>query len=133
MFKEELKEKFKDIFGIEKVTYDSVSESQEQGCLFVVIERSKNTIKEGKAVAMVYGSASIFAPTGKIPYGFFSKSINSASNELTRDLFFTDIESSNQGMRDLIELGFSFVYLYRGQYDPDIGELTSINLTIEEE
>lgn len=132
MFEKELEDKFKKIFGLSKVTYDSPGESFEQGCLFVDIDNSKNTIKDGKAVAMVTGNAVIYGQSAKIPFGFFSKAIRNAEVELVKDLFFFDIETNTQRMRDIVQRGFSFVYFFRGQYDPDIGTITSINIEIEE-
>lgn len=132
MFEKELEKKFKKIFGVEKVTYDSPGESIEQGCLFIDIDSCKNTIKDGKAVAMVNGSAFLSAPGPQMPFGFFAKAINKAPVEDTKDLFFFDIETNTQRMRDLVQRGFSFVYFFRGQYDPAIGTITSVTISIEE-
>lgn len=132
MFEKELESKFKKIFGVEKVTFDSPGESLEQGCLFIDIDSCKNTIKDGKAVAMVTGNVNLYGPAPKVPFGFFSKAINKAENSLTKDLFFYDIETNTQRIRDIVQRGFSFIYFFRGQYDPAIGTITSVNIAIEE-
>lgn len=132
MFEKELETKFKKIFGVEKVTYDSPGESLEQGCLFIDIDNCKNTIKDGKAVAMVSGNVSLYGVAPKMPFGFFSKAIRNADPELTKDLFFLDIETNTQRIRDLVQRGFSFIYFFRGQYDPAIGTITNVTIAIEE-
>jgi len=132
VFEKELETKFKKIFGIAKVTYDSPGESHEQGCLFIDIDSCKNSIKDGKAVAMVTGNVALYGPAPKMPFGFFSKAIRNAEVEFTKDLFFYDIETNTQRIGDIVQRGFSFIYFFRGQYDPAIGTITSINIAIEE-
>lgn len=132
MFKKELQEKFEKIFGVSKVTFDSPGESEEQGCLFISIESVKNSFKDKRNVAIINGSASMTAPGEKLPFGFFSKSIISADPELTKALFFFDIETNSQRIRDLIQRGFSFQYFFNGQYDPSIGTITSVITSVEE-
>lgn len=132
MFEKELETKFKKIFGVDKVTYDSPGESQEQGCIFIDVDTCRNTIKDGKAVAMVNGSATMFAPAPSMPFGFLAKAINKAPVELTKDLFFFDIETNTQRIRDLVQRSFSFVYFFRGQYDPAIGTINNVTISIEE-
>lgn len=132
MFEKELEKKLGKIFGLEKVTYDSPGESFEQGCLFIDIDSCKNTIKDGKAVAMVSGSAVLCGPAPKMPFGFFSKAINKAPLELTKDLFFFDVETNTQRARDIVQRGFSFVYFFRGQHDPAIGTINNVTISIEE-
>ena len=133
MFEKALIDKFKAIFGIEKITYDVPGDSREQNCLFIEIENSKNTFKDGKQLAMVTGNAVIFGPSGKIPFGFFSKAIINADPSLTKDLFFFDIEANTQRFRDIVQRGFSFTYFFNSQYDPAIGTITSVDLNVEEQ
>lgn len=133
MFEKELAQKFKDIFAIQRVTYDAPGETREQECLFIDVQVSKNTIKDGKALAMVTGSATMFAVAEKLPFGFFSKAIKQADSSLTKDLFFYDIESNTQRFRDIVARGFSFVYFFNIQYDPAIGNITEVDLTFEEQ
>lgn len=132
MFEKELEQKFRRIFGIDKITYSEPGESQEQGCLFVSIENCNPTIKDGLALARVTGNAFVFAPSDKMPFGFFGKAIKKADPKDTKDLFFFDIEKNEQRFQNIIQRGFSFQYFYRGQYDPEIGTINEINITIEE-
>lgn len=133
MFEKELADKFKAIFALEKITYDTPGESREQDTLFIEIENSLNTIKDGKAVAKVTGNAVIFQKNSAVPFGFFSKAIARAPAALTKDLFFFDIESNTQRFRDIVQRGFSFVYFFSGQFDPAIGTITSVTTTVEEQ
>lgn len=132
MFEKELAEKFGKIFNIDKVTYNEPGESQEQGCLFIDIDSCNSTIKDGKAVALIEGNAYMYAPSDKLPFGFFAKCIRKADTALTKDLFFFNIENNNQRFQNIIQRGFSFKYFYRGQFDPEIGTITSITILIEE-
>ncbi len=133
MFEKELSEKFQAIFAVKKVTYDTPGESREQGCIFIEIENSRNSFKDGKAIAMVTGNAVIFSRNEEIPFGFFSKAIAKAPAALTKDLFFFDIEANTQRFRDIVQRGFSFTYFFNSQYDPAIGSITGVDVTIEEQ
>lgn len=132
MFEKELADKFKAIFQMEKVTYDTPGDSREQKCLFIEIENSKPTFKDGKELAMVTGNAVVFSRNEEIPFGFFAKAIARADKALTKDLFFFDFEANTQRFRDIVQRGFSFVYFFDSQYDPDIGTITSVTTTVEE-
>lgn len=133
MFEKELADKFKAIFGVDKVTFDTPGESREQSCLFIEIENCKNSIKDGKAMGMATGNAVIFQKHSAIPFGFFQKAIARAPASLTKDLFFFDIESNTQRFRDIVQRGFSFTYFFNSQYDPPTGTITSVTTTVEEQ
>lgn len=141
MFEKELIEKFKGIFGVMKVTFDApgdpgvsdVKRVKEQNCINIEVETSKNTIKGGRAIAEVRGTAIMLAPNEKLPFGFFDKAIAQAPDALTKDLFFFDKESNVQRYRDIVQRGFSFVYFFNSQYDPALGNITSVDITIEEQ
>jgi len=132
VFETELSDKLKRIFNIDKVTYNSPGESQEQGCLFIDIDSCNSTIKDGKALAIVQGQAYMYAPADKLPFGFFTKAIRKSDTDLTKDLFFFNIENNAQRFQNIIQRGFSFQYFYRGQFDPEIGTITEITISIEE-
>ena len=132
MFEKELEEKFKAIFKVSKVTYDAPGESQEQGCLFVEIESCKGNISPPVQKAIVTGKAIMNAPSDKLPFGFFSKAIQQSDATLTKDLFFEDIEENTARFGNLVRRGFSFTYFFNGQFDPDLGTITSIDTTIQE-
>jgi len=132
VFEQELIDKFKAIFGVDKVTYDTPGESREQNVLFIEIEDCKNSIKDGKAMGMATGNAVIFQKHSAMPFGFFAKAIARAPATLTKDLFFFDIEGNTQRYRDLVQRGFSFTYFFNSQFDPPTGTITSVTTTVEE-
>ncbi len=132
MFEKELAEKFKAIFSVEEVDFDTPSESKEQNKLWIEIENPKFSFKDGKAVAMVTGNGIMFGRNDALTFGFFSKAIAKADNSLTKDLFFFDFETNTQRFRDLVQRGFSFTYFFNSQYDPATGTITSVDINIEE-
>lgn len=132
MFEKQLEEKFQKIFEVKKVTFDVPGESQEQGCLFVEIEDSRNTIKDGRERAKVTGNAVMLARSEALPFGFFSKAIAKASPSDTKDLFFFDFEVNTRRYRDKVQRGFSFVYFFDGQYDPETGSINEVTITVED-
>lgn len=129
MFEKDLAEKFERIFGFDKVTFDQVSESKEQEGVFIQIQQAKPTIKDGKQLSMVRGVVRVFAQNSKLPYGYFLKMIRNADAEDTKDLFFYDFESNAGYYQNLTERSLAFVYFFSGQYDPNLGTLTSIELS----
>lgn len=132
MFEVALAEKFKAIFGLDKTTYDRPGESQEQEAAFIDVANVRTTIKDKRALGMVTGKLHVFAQSGKLPYGYFSKCIDAASAELKEGLFFYDFEENRGTFRNIAERSLGFVYLFDSQYDPAIGNITSINLSIAE-
>lgn len=133
MFEKEMADKFKRIFGVTKVTFDIPSEAQEQDCLFVEVEDSKNSVKDGKMHSMVTGNATIFGMASKIPFGFFSKAIAEAELADVKDFFFFDFEKNTRTYRNIVQRQFSFIYFFDGQYDPDTGSITSVEFIEETE
>lgn len=132
MFDKEIQDKLQAIFGIDKVTFDQPSDAREQNCIFVEIESTKNSIKDGKAVAMVTANCTIYGQREKIPFGFISKRIQKADHALTKDFFFQDLETNSKIYQNLVQRTFSFIYFFTSQYDPEIGTITSIDITVEE-
>lgn len=138
---EQLKELFKKIFQVQKVTFDTWDPNdesvREQKCLFIEIASSKVAFRKQAEVQMVQGSAIIVARAEEIPVGFFAKAIEKAGlspeGDLTKDLFFFDFETNNRRFRDIVVRGFSYVYFFRGQYDPDTGSIETVDITVEQE
>ena len=133
MFRSELKEKLKDIFGFKKVTFSAPSESFEQDTLFVEIESANTRPSKGKKVyAKVSGNLVVFSHGAKLPFGFFSKRIEQADAELTSNFFFFDLDqnalNSPARLQDISEIRGKFVFLYSAEYDPNQGSLTSLSL-----
>lgn len=137
MFEKTLEEKFKSIFQVDKVTYDSwdpKDESiREQKCLFIEITSCLPTFSDKVQKALVVGKATMVARNAEFPYGFFGKAIDNAADSLTKDLFFYDFEENQPRFRDVSVRGFSFQYFFNSQYDPDLGTIESVELTVEEE
>lgn len=128
MFESTLKQIIKDVFDFDKVTYDAPGESLEQECVFVEVENSRSTIKDGQQLARVTGRLRIFANAEKLPYGYFTKKIDEHPDKC-RDIFFYDIELNAGYIGNLTERSMSFVYFFTSQYDPNQGTITSIELS----
>lgn len=133
MFEKKLQETLQKIFKVKKVTYDLPGETQEQQALFVEIETSVNSIKDGKEIARVTGNAYLFGTNEQVPFGFFSKAIAEADPDLTKDFFFYDFESNARRYLNKVQRGLSFVYFFDGQYDPETGSITSVEFTLEDQ
>lgn len=131
MFKQDLKDRFKSIFGFPKVTFDAPSEAFEQDTLFIELNECQTRVTDKKVLAKVTGFIVVYAQAERLPFGYFSKRINQADPDLTRDLFFYDIDinvEKNRAMfQNLVERRTRFVFLYSEQYDPNKGELTSLS------
>jgi hypothetical protein len=130
MFKKDLSEKLKTIFGFSKVTFDAPSDAFEQDTLFIEISECRSRASQGKAYAKVFGSVIVFSQENKLPFGFFNKRIEKAEHRLTKDLFFFNVDVTNEAspatLVNISERRASFVYFYNAQYDPALGELTTL-------
>jgi hypothetical protein len=135
VFRSELSHKLSQIFGFKKTTFDapsvnSTSGSFEQDVLFVEINECSSRITNGKSYARVSGSLIVFSQVEKIPFGFFSKKIQQAESNLTKNFFFYDIDlnpaNSPARIQNITERRIRFVYLYSAQYDPEHGSITSL-------
>ncbi len=104
--------------------------SFEQDTLFIEINECNSRMTDGMAYAKILGSLVVFAQMDKMPFGYFSKRIYKADHSLTKDLFFFDIDlnpiNSPARLQNISERRVRFVYLYSAQYDPEHGELTSL-------
>lgn len=135
MFRKDLENRLKSIFGVTKVTFNAYSEDFEQDCIFVEVRECANrmsNIDKGKETARVTGSIVMFSKDNALPFGFFSKKIEQAKDELSKDLYFfnidTDAVASPARIQNIHERRCDFVFLYSAQYDPNKGELTSLEL-----
>lgn len=126
MFEKDLSAKLKRIFDLDKVSYDHVSATQEQECLFIQITTSKNRVKDGRFTGRVQGKLNVFANLDKLPYGYFSKCIDEAEVADIDDFFFFDFEENAGTIDNITERTLSFIYLFDMQYNPNRGELTSL-------
>ena len=132
MFEKELAEKMKAIFKVKDVTFDAPGDSREQDKLFIEVEDPKFRITDKKARAMVTGKGTMFGRNEALTFGFFSQAIAIADNALTKDLIFRDFETNTPRFRDIVERGFSFTYFFSTQHDPAVGNMTSVDINIEE-
>lgn len=136
MFRKALEARMKAIFGFEKVTLDAPSDSFEQDTLFIELQRPLTRTSEGKVFARVTGQVIVYSQDNKMPYGFFSKRIEKAGHELTKDFFFFDVdvnqENSPARLQNISERRTSFVFFYSAQYDPKLGELTTLEMECEQ-
>lgn len=129
MFEASLKEKLKNIFDFKKVSFDQISESREQECIFIEVDDARSTIKDGKQFCRVTGRLIVFANSEKLPFGYFQKKIQEAKLEDTKDLFFYEVEGNTGVIQNIDQRSMAFVYFYNDQYNPNLGELTSIEIS----
>jgi hypothetical protein len=131
MFEKALAEKFKTIFDFKKVRYDRPSEeTPEQQVLFVQIDSSRAIIKAKRQGTRVVGQAVVFAEAEQLPFGYFAKRIAKADEDLTKDLFFFEVDQNTRQFVNIVQRSFSFVFFFNSQYDPEVGIINEV--TFEE-
>lgn len=132
MFKKELETRLKKIFGFEKTTFNAPSDTFEQDVLFIQIDNPRTRTSQGRVYARVYGQVVVYSQDDKLTYGYFNKRIEKAAHDLTKDLFFYDIdvnlENSPARLQNINERRASFVFFFSAQYDPKLGELTTLEM-----
>lgn len=132
MFRQELQEKLEKIFGFKKVTFEAYSDSFEQDTLFIEVQRPRTKTSEGKVYARVTGQLVVFSQDNKMPFGFMQKRIEKAKNELTKSFFFHDVdvnqENSPARLQNISERRTNFVFFFTAQYDPKLGEITTLEM-----
>ena len=126
VFEKRLADTLKRIFDLDKVNFNHISETQEQECIFIEIESSKNQIKDAKVTAKVTGKIKVYGNIDKLPYGYFSKRIVEAKPADTKNLFFYNIEENAGTFVNICERSMSFIYLFEDQYNPNLGEITDL-------
>lgn len=132
MFEKNLAESFSKIFDVKKVSFAEPGEVPEQKCMFINVENAVASIKDSEAVFRVTGTAFMFADNTNLPFGFFAKQIAKAKPALTKPFFFHDMDTNTRNYQNIVQRGFSFVYNFAGQYDPDNGSMTEVEFTFEE-
>ncbi len=132
MFEKTLADQLKRIFDFDKVTYDTPGESQEQEGLFVAVETARTRVIDARQIAHVTGKLHVFAQAEKLPYGYFSKRLAAADPADTKGLYFYNFDENKGTHNNIAERTLSFVYLFDSQYDPAVGSITQINLSISE-
>ena len=124
-----LTELFKKIFDFKDVSFDAPGDNREQEKLFIEVELCRTKVVDKREIARVQGKATVFANAGKLPLGYFSKCIDAHPAE-TKDLFFFEIEDNTRMYENIVQRGFSFVYLFDSQYDPDLGIINEVNIEV---
>jgi len=109
VFEPSLKAKLTSIFGLDKVTFDTPGESQEQEGMFISVDSAKMRIRDKRQIARVTGTIRVFASLDKMPFGFFSKSLANAAADDVKGLFFYDFVP----MKHLVDEPF-----FLGHYKP---------------
>ena len=133
MFEKTLADKLARIFRVKKVSYSAPGDASEQECLFIFVESCLGQAKQGQYIAKVMGTFGMFANADKMPFGYFDKKIQEADPSDTTDLFFYNTDRNERIYQNIVERRCSFVYFYRGDYNPDAGSLDSITFTYEVE
>jgi len=132
MFEKQLSSQLKRIFDFDKVSFDRPGESQEQEAVFIEVETAACKIKDKRQIARVTGKVHVFASLDKLPYGYFTKKIAEADVADVQGLFFYNFEENKGTYRNITERSMSFLYLFDSQYDPAIGIINQVNLSIAE-
>lgn len=132
MFRRSLKDKLEKVFGFDKTTFDVPSDAFEQDTLFVEITNCRSSVSQGRATAQAWGTLIVYTQNNKLPFGFFNKRIQLADPELTKHFFFYEIDqevlNSPARMMNITERRCGFMFLFEDQYDPNQGELTSLEI-----
>lgn len=132
MFEKQLAAQLKRIFDLDKVSFDRPGQSQEQEAVFVEIESARARVKDKRQIARVTGTLRIFAQAEKLPYGYITKAIAAADPADTRGLFFYNFEENKGTFRNIAERSAQFLYLFDSQFDPNVGTLNQVNLSVSE-
>lgn len=116
-------------------TFNIQSDEDEQDRIFIEVTLCRPRVSGrdgGRENAKVIGDLIVTSQDQKFSYGYFTKCIEKANPELTRPLFFYDVDAvvSSEGVMNVHERRTSFVFLYDSQFDPDKGEMTSLDTTI---
>lgn len=132
MFTGKLKTKLENIFGFQKTSYNTPSDTPEQYTLFINIDSSQSRITAGKEIAKAFGTLTIYGQYEKLPFGFMAKKIELANLIDKEKLFFYDFEEDPAGsparFLNISERKVKFIFLHEAQFDPDHGTITSMTM-----
>lgn len=132
MFQKDLKKKMERIFGFKKTTFNTPSKEFEQDTLFVNIDQCKPRITQGKEIADVLGTLTIYSQHDKLPFGFIAKQLQLANKSDKEKLFFYDFEEDPAGsparLVNISERRVRFRFLYEGQFDPNQGLMEGLQM-----
>ena len=122
----------KTIFKLKKTSYAEPGPVGEQECLFINVEKSTNSVRDREIIYRIQGSCVVYSTNEKLPLGYFSKCIQEAKTELTKNFHFYELEKNTRQFADKVQRDFSFVYFFKEQYDPEKGSIEEIEFTTEE-
>ncbi len=127
MFEKSLLADLKTIFDLPKVTLDAASESHEQECMFVKIDKVNSSLKDKRQIARVHGTLVIYCNSDKMPFGYFIK--QSQKSALSSKFFFGP-EQHVANYVNISQRSMDFVYLYDSEFNPSVGLITSVDENI---
>lgn len=132
MFEATLRETLERVFQFKKTTYDAPSDAHEQECLFIRIQDANCKIKDARQLAKVRGSLWCFAQNDKLPFGYFMKCISEASATDQAKFIFSKIDESVEVTNNIVRRSVDFVFFFEAQYDPEIGQISTVEIDVEE-
>lgn len=132
MIRASLKEKLEKIFGL-PVTFDAPSDAFEQGKLFVEIQTGRDNAGPTYITGQYEGSIVVFGKQDSMPYGFMAKKIALAGAALTKDFFFSGLDTNNLTSAaryvNLTERRANFKYLFRENLSAAKGSITDVEFS----
>jgi len=132
MFKKDMLKKLENIFKFKKTTFDAHSDEFEQDTLFIEVQECKERITSKGAVIKVIADLIYFSQVDRIKYGNMIKLIEQANPIDKNPFFFYDIDkknvSSQANIINITERRISCHFFYTGEYDPEKGEITSLDM-----
>ena len=126
MYKKQLTDDFRKIFGIKKILFASVSDGWEQGALYVDVSDVKQVVNYNKQYFRVRGSLGLWGAHGSYKTGFFKNKLWEASKnkelkEIVNRIFLFDREDNVKypDMESYFnQTEISFIYRVNLEYDP---------------
>jgi len=128
MIEPALKTAMQKIFDFKKTTFDADSGSHEQDCLFIEIDQILSNVRDNILQAKVMGKCTVYGQFDRMPASYLTQRIKAASNDLTKDLFFYDLEQATPVDVNIVKRTFSYVYFFVSQYDPHNDNIQSIEI-----
>lgn len=132
MFRKQMIKELEAIFKFKKTTFNAYSDEFEQDTLFIEVQETHERVGKGIVAMRVTGDLIYFSQVDKLKYGTMIKLIEQANAIDKNPFFFYDVDkenvSSQARLQNITERRIGFVYLYSGQYDPDKGLLTTLEM-----
>lgn len=127
MYKKQLTDDFRKIFGIKKILFASVRDGWEQGALYVDVSDTKQVVNYNKQYFRVRGSLGLWGTHGPYKTGFFKNKLWEASKnkklkEIVNRIFLFDREDNVKypDMESYFnQTEISFIYRVTLEYDPE--------------